>query len=124
GINGVRVEGSRAVVTHSLDGAVHRMLVRWPALAAAGHRLRTGLKASQIETRAVQALQAAGETGGAGVGAWEHGPARGAGGGGGREGEGGRGRGGGGRGGLQGGGPRDRRGRERRAVGPPAARQR
>ncbi len=63
-INGVEVQGHRAVVTHTLDGTFNRALIRWPALAASGHRLRTPLRAPDIERRAAEALIAEGERGG------------------------------------------------------------
>ena len=75
GFNGVAVEGHRAVVTHSPDGAVHRALVRWPALAASGHLLRTTLTTAQISQRAITALTAAGETSGRAVLRWKYVPA-------------------------------------------------
>ena len=55
---GVPVAGHRAVVTHGLDGSFRRALVKWPALAAAGHLLHTQLTTSQIKTRATQLLGA------------------------------------------------------------------
>jgi hypothetical protein len=61
-IDGVRVEGHRAVVTHRPDGGFHRALVKWPALAGVGHRLRSDLPLEEIQQRAVAALQAAGES--------------------------------------------------------------
>ncbi|WP_437742246.1 hypothetical protein WMF39_42820 [Sorangium sp. So ce1504] len=63
-VNGVRVQGHRAVVTHTLDGTFNRALIRWPAIASTGHRLRTALTAPEIERRAVEALSAEGERGG------------------------------------------------------------
>lgn len=74
GINGVAVEGQRAVVTQSPDGAVHRVLLRWPALASSGHRLRTALTRAQITQRAVEALSAAGETAGSATLRWKYVP--------------------------------------------------
>lgn len=62
GVDGVRVEGHRAVVTHRPDGGFHRALIKWPALAGDGHRLRSDLPVGEIEQRAVAALQAAGES--------------------------------------------------------------
>ncbi len=62
GIDGVRVRGHRAVVTHRPDGGFHRALVKWPALSDAGHRLRSDLPLEEIQQRAVAALQAAGES--------------------------------------------------------------
>lgn len=64
GVNGVRVEGHRAVVTHTLDGTINRVLVKWPPLAAAGHRLSSALPTAEIERRAAVALRAEGETSG------------------------------------------------------------
>lgn len=62
--NGVEVEGHRAVLSHGRDGKLRKVTMRWPALAASGHLLRTQLTRAQIEQRAVEALSAAGETGG------------------------------------------------------------
>jgi hypothetical protein len=64
GLNGVRVEGHRAVVSYAVDGSPQRLLVAWPALAASGHKLRTTLTRAQIEQRARAALAAEGETSG------------------------------------------------------------
>jgi hypothetical protein len=61
-INGIPVEGHRAVITHGVDGAVRKVLVNWPALARSGHALKTQLSVSQIEARAAAALAAEGET--------------------------------------------------------------
>jgi hypothetical protein len=63
-INGIRVEGHRAVVTHSLDGTFQRAVLKWPAIATGGHRLYTRLTPAEIETRATDALVRAGELGG------------------------------------------------------------
>jgi hypothetical protein len=72
GFNGIPVEGHRAVITHSLDGVLHRALVRWPALAASGHLLRTPLTRAQITSRAAEALASAGETSGRVVLRWKY----------------------------------------------------
>ena len=61
-INGIRVEGHRAVVSHGPDGSFQRALISWPALARSGHLLRTRLTTAQIEQRAREALWAEGET--------------------------------------------------------------
>ncbi|RKH67809.1 hypothetical protein [Corallococcus llansteffanensis] len=63
-INGIRVEGHRAVVTHGVDGGFQRALVNWPPLARQGHLLRTRLTTAEIEQRAREALLAEGETAG------------------------------------------------------------
>ncbi|RKG90310.1 hypothetical protein D7W82_04360 [Corallococcus sp. CA049B] len=63
-INGIHVEGHRAVVSHGPDGSFQRALISWPALARSGHLLRTRLTTAQIEQRAREALQAEGETAG------------------------------------------------------------
>ena len=63
--NGVEVEGHRAVLSHGRDGKLRKVTMRWPALAEGGHLLRTPLTRAQIEQRAVAALSASGETGGA-----------------------------------------------------------
>jgi len=74
GFNGVPVQGHRVVVTHSPDGVIHRALVRWPALAPSGHALRTSLTTAQISLRAIQALEAEGETTGRAVLRWKYVP--------------------------------------------------
>ncbi|SET76253.1 hypothetical protein SAMN05443572_103112 [Myxococcus fulvus] len=63
-INGIRVEGHRAVVTHGVDGTFQRALITWPPLARTGHLLRTRLSTADIEQRAREALRAEGETAG------------------------------------------------------------
>ncbi|MCP3140211.1 hypothetical protein [Pyxidicoccus xibeiensis] len=63
-INGIRVEGHRAVVSHGVDGSFQRALISWPPLARAGHLLRTRLTTAEIEQRAREALLAEGETAG------------------------------------------------------------
>lgn len=65
GINRVRVRGHRAVVTFGADGAFRRALVKWPALAASGHKLRTPLVTADIVALATRALAAQGITTGA-----------------------------------------------------------
>jgi hypothetical protein len=64
-INGVPVEGHRAVVTHGLDGSFGRALIKWPAFAAKGHLLHSRLGVPEIQERAIAALKAEGETAGA-----------------------------------------------------------
>ncbi|NTX01396.1 hypothetical protein [Myxococcus sp. CA040A] len=57
-INGIRVQGHRAVVTHGVDGSFQRALISWPALAREGHLLRTRLSTAEIERKATEALVA------------------------------------------------------------------
>jgi len=64
GINGIPVIGHRAVVSYGVDGAFHRALVHWPALASTGHLLRTKLSPAEIEARAKSALAKEGERSG------------------------------------------------------------
>jgi hypothetical protein len=73
-INGIRVEGHRAVVTHGVDGSFQRALVSWPALARSGHLLRTRLTVAEIERRAAEALRLEGETGGSVILFWKYVP--------------------------------------------------
>ncbi|MHA7630179.1 hypothetical protein [Corallococcus sp. M7] len=75
-INGIRVEGHRAVVSHGPDGSFQRALISWPALGSAGHLLRTRLTTAQIEERARAALQAEGETTGPVRLSWKYVPTR------------------------------------------------
>lgn len=62
GIDGVPVEGHRAVVTHREDGTFQRALVGWPPLARQGHRLTSRLEVAEIERRTRETLRMAGET--------------------------------------------------------------
>jgi hypothetical protein len=73
-INGVRVQGHRAVVSHTPDGTFNRVLVKWPPIASTGHTLRTPLSVADIQTRAEAALLAEGETGGAVTLRWKYVP--------------------------------------------------
>ncbi|RKG67762.1 hypothetical protein D7V80_14775 [Corallococcus sp. CA054B] len=75
-INGIRVEGHRAVVSHGPDGSFQRALISWPALARTGHLLRTRLTTAQIEERARTALQAEGETTGPVRLSWKYVPSQ------------------------------------------------
>ncbi|WP_164001740.1 hypothetical protein [Pyxidicoccus caerfyrddinensis] len=73
-INGIRVEGHRAVVTHGVDGGFQRALVSWPPLARAGHLLHTRLTTAEIEQRAREALLLEGESGGPVLLFWKYEP--------------------------------------------------
>ncbi|RYZ46994.1 MAG: hypothetical protein EOO72_00610 [Myxococcaceae bacterium] len=73
-INGIRVEGHRAVVSHGVDGSFQRALISWPPLARSGNLLRTRLTTAQIEQRAREALAAEGETAGAVHLSWKYVP--------------------------------------------------
>ncbi len=61
GINGVEIEGNRAVLTYHRDGSFHRALLHWPPLATAGHRLRSDLPIAEIVERVQLELMQAGE---------------------------------------------------------------
>lgn len=63
-INRVPVEGHRAVVSHATDGSFVRAYLKWPALAASGHKLTTRLATTEVVRRATAALTAEGESGG------------------------------------------------------------
>ncbi len=63
-VNGIPVVGHRAVITHGVDGSFSRALVKWPPLAASGHKLLTRLTPKEIETQALTALKREGETAG------------------------------------------------------------
>ncbi len=63
-VNGTEVDGNRAVLSHGVDGALRKVLLKWPPLAEGGHLLRTQLTRAQIEARATAALASAGETSG------------------------------------------------------------
>ena len=65
GINGIRIQGHRAVLTYGPDGVFRRALMKWPALAATGHKIRTALSTADITVRATRALTAEGITAGA-----------------------------------------------------------
>jgi hypothetical protein len=60
-INGVPVEGHRAVVSHTPSGALHRANLLWPAIAGQGHKLESRLTVPQITARATQVLMRNGE---------------------------------------------------------------
>ncbi|MCP3165605.1 hypothetical protein [Myxococcus qinghaiensis] len=75
-INGIRVQGHRAVVTHGVDGSFQRALIAWPALAREGHLLRTRLSTAEIERKATEALVAEGLTAGRVRLAWKYVPHR------------------------------------------------
>lgn len=51
-VNGVRVQGHRAVITHSPGGTMKRALIHWPAVSKSGHRLSTRLSTREITARA------------------------------------------------------------------------
>jgi hypothetical protein len=75
-INGIRVEGHRAVVSHGVDGSFQRAFISWPPLARTGHLLRTRLSTADIEQRARAALLAEGETSGNVRLFWKYAPAQ------------------------------------------------
>ncbi|MFY2560207.1 hypothetical protein ACN469_21535, partial [Corallococcus terminator] len=75
-INGIRVQGHRAVVTHGVDGSFQRALITWPALAREGHLLRTRLSTAEIERKATEALGAEGLTTGRARLFWKYVPNR------------------------------------------------
>jgi len=60
-INGVPVEGHRAVVSHTPAGSLHRANLLWPAIASQGHKLATRLTVPQITARAAEVLRKNGE---------------------------------------------------------------
>lgn len=64
GINGVPIEGHRAVITWARDASLRRVFLNWPPIASSGHRLRTALSTDEISRRAIDALRAAGESSG------------------------------------------------------------
>lgn len=74
GLNGVPVEGHRAVITYTPDGAFHRAYMKWPPLAAKGHRLRTDLDVDTIISRAKETMQAEGERNGFVSFSWKYVP--------------------------------------------------
>lgn len=64
GLNGIEVEGHRAVVTYHLDGSFHRVWLKWPPLALDGHKLQTDATESDIIELAFITLIQEGETSG------------------------------------------------------------
>lgn len=72
GINGVPIEGSRAVLTHHRDGSFNRALINWPPLAPTGHKLRSDLTVQEIAARAIAALRRAGEREGQATLTWNY----------------------------------------------------
>jgi len=75
-INGVPVEGHRAVVSHAPSGALHRANLLWPALAREGHKLATRLTVPEITVRAAEVLRRSGENQGKVVLRWKYVPIR------------------------------------------------
>lgn len=75
-INGVPVEGHRAVVSHTPAGSLHRANLLWPALAGSGHRLETKLTVPQITARASEVLRRNGEQKGKVSLRWKYVPVR------------------------------------------------
>jgi hypothetical protein len=73
-LNGVRVEGHRAVVSHAPDGTFYRALIKWPALASSGHRLNTPLSRTEVESRARALLEREGITAGLARLQWQYTP--------------------------------------------------
>ena len=61
GLNGIEVEGHRAVLTYGLDGSLDRVWLNWPALAQNGHRLRTNADDFRVVASAFQTLMKEGE---------------------------------------------------------------
>lgn len=57
GLNGIEVEGNRAVITHHLDGSLHRAWINWPPLAPTGHKLRTTMSKNMIVALAYSKLR-------------------------------------------------------------------
>jgi len=55
-INGVPVQGHRAVVTYWPDGSLKRTLAHWPAIASRGNQLSTKLSVAEITGRATSVL--------------------------------------------------------------------
>jgi hypothetical protein len=74
GLNGVPVEGHRAVVTYTPDGSFHRAYMKWPPLAGQGHRLRTDIDADTVVSRAIETMQGAGEKDGMVSFSWKYVP--------------------------------------------------
>jgi len=55
-INGVPVQGHRAVVTYWPDGSLKRTLAHWPAIASRGNQLSTKRSVAEITGRATSVL--------------------------------------------------------------------
>jgi hypothetical protein len=73
-LNGIRVEGHRAVISHDTDGTFYRALIKWPALASSQHRLHTRLSRAEVEERARALLEREGITHGAAHLEWQYTP--------------------------------------------------
>lgn len=56
GLGGVRVAGHRAVVTHSPDGSLRKVLMKWPALNEYGHKLRVPVSLGEVKERVASRL--------------------------------------------------------------------
>lgn len=75
-INGVPVEGHRAVVSHTPAGSLHRANLLWPAVARQGHKLATRLTVPQITERATEVLRRSGERQGKVLLRWKYVPVK------------------------------------------------
>jgi hypothetical protein len=75
-INGVTVEGHRAVITHAPDGSFVRANLLWPPLASGGNKLSTKLTVAEIERRAQAALERERETEGKVLLRWKYVPVK------------------------------------------------
>ncbi|MBL8955130.1 MAG: hypothetical protein JNK82_30415 [Myxococcaceae bacterium] len=71
-VNGIPVQGHRAVLTHAKDGSLRKVLVAWPALATTGHRLTSRLSLTQVKTRAATTLVREGARPGAAALSWRY----------------------------------------------------
>ncbi|MBI2569325.1 MAG: hypothetical protein HYV63_20095 [Candidatus Schekmanbacteria bacterium] len=60
-VNGIRVDGHRSVITHTPAGALSRALIKWPPLAASGHRMTSRFTPAEIQNLAQQAISARGD---------------------------------------------------------------
>ncbi len=74
GLNGVAIDGHRAIVTYAPDGSFHRAYAHWPPLAAKGHRLRTDIEVDTVISRAIEAMRAEGEKDGRVSLSWKYVP--------------------------------------------------
>jgi hypothetical protein len=75
-VNGIPVEGHRAVISYATDGSFYRANLLWPPIASKGHQLSTTLGTAQIAQRTQAALSREGEASGQAILRWKYLPVK------------------------------------------------